>query len=79
MQFEQAVEILNNDLGKLWISDEVGNYLISFTKINDKTILIDSKLDVRKDKLSPEEYKILHKLNGSAKNANESRLLVKTI
>lgn len=79
LQFEKPIEILSNDIEKLWVLNDIGNYMITFNKINDRTILIDSKIDVRKEKLNPEQYKILHRLNSSAKTANESRLIIKTI
>ncbi len=78
LQFSQPVEILTNDVEKLWVIDEVGNYILNFSKVNDKMILVESKLDIRKDKLNPNQYKTLNRINESVKNSNQSRLLVKS-
>lgn len=79
LQFDIPVEIVENNLSDLWWFKPMSTYMINVTKINDKIIMVESKLDLRKDKLNPQEFKELHKVNESVKQAMESRILVKTL
>jgi hypothetical protein len=53
--------------------------MVSVKNVNDKIILIESKLDLRKEKLKPEEFKILHKTNENINKTSQARILFKTI
>lgn len=79
LQFDKPVEIMENTLEELWWFKPISNYIINVTKVNDKIILIESKLDLRKEKLNPNEYIQLNKINESVKQASQSRILIKTL
>jgi hypothetical protein len=79
LQFDKSVELLENNLEELWVFNAIGNYMVSVKNVNDKIILIESKLDLRKEKLKPEEFKILHKTNENINKTSQARILFKTI
>jgi hypothetical protein len=79
LQFDKSIELLENSLDQFWVFDNNENYSINVNKVNDKVILIESKLDLRKDKLNPEEYKIHHGVNQSINKTSQARILIKTM
>lgn len=79
LQFDKSIELLENNLEDFWIFNSIGNFMISINKVNDKVILIESKLDLRKEKLSPEEYVSLFKTNENINKSTQARILFKTM
>ncbi len=79
LQFDKNIELLENTLDQFWVFHNNENYIINVNKVNDKVLLIESKLDLRKDKLNPEEYKVHHGVNESINKTLQSRILIKTI
>ena len=79
LQFDKSIDLLENNLDELWALNSIGNYMITVNKVNDKIILIESKLDLRKEKLKPEEFKILHQTNENIDKTSQARILFKTL
>lgn len=79
LQFDKPIELLENNLEELWVFNAIGNYMVSVKNVNDKILLIESKLDLRKVKLKPEEYRVLYNTNENIKKTSQARILFKTL
>ncbi len=78
--FDTEIEIINNDLSKNNVTENpISNYNFQIRKMDKNVIMIESKLDLLKIKLSPEEYKNLHQTNEKIKQTSQSRILIKTL
>ena len=54
-------------------------YKITINKVNEKIILLESKLDLNKERLNSKEFQLLFKTNESINKCSQSRILFKTI
>lgn len=79
LQFEKPVEVLTKDLDQFWVFEDFCNYEINVSKVNDKIILIESKLDFRKPILNASEYETLRNLNKQISKAQGVQFLIKTL
>lgn len=78
--FDSDIDLINSDFNKFSITTSpIANYTIEVRKLNKNVIMIESKLDLLKIKLSPAEYVDLHKANDALLKTSQSRILIKTI
>jgi hypothetical protein len=79
IQFNKPIELITNDLENYWIQDSFGSYKVSITKINDQVLLLESKIELKKDKISAMEFKKLHQINENIKKLNKSYLTIRAL
>ncbi len=78
--FDSEVEIINNDLSKNNVQESpISNYNFQIRKMDKNVIMIESKVDLLKIKLSPKEYQELNQTNEKIKQTSQSRILIKTL
>lgn len=80
ISFDADIDLVNSEFNKFSITNSpIANYTIEVRKLNKNVLMIESKLDLLKIKLSPAEYTDLHKANESLLKTSQSRILIKTL
>jgi Domain of Unknown Function with PDB structure (DUF3857) len=79
LQFDKSIDLLENKFENYWMSTNIGEYKITINKVNDKILLLESKLDLNKERLNSNEFNLLFKTNESINKSSQARILFKTI
>lgn len=79
LQFDGPVEIKELDLSTFRVEKEFASFEIKLNQVNEKVIVVESIIELRKNPLNPAEVLQLDRMNKNIKQSQELNLFVKKL